>query len=341
MKPPHDNPSDDPSDMAAAWFAYLLSGAATENDRRRFEQWKNAHPDHERQYRSVQQIWDASLYVPQDELRAGLNMREPRSSVQDDETASAFGRELFTRRRFGIALAGACAASVTGGVVVHRLWSASPLQTIPIAVRRGERRQVALPDGSVLDVNTDTRAYAHMYADKHVVELLEGEIYFAVRRDPTRRFIVDAGHSRVAVTGTRFNVRRDSRQVQVSVESGSVDVSSGAWWRRRSRTLAGGQGMAVSAQQVLSDVHEVELSRILAWQRGKIVFENTPLALAVAEINRYLDHPARLDAPALREYRIAGIFSVEDPQALIDTLPEFAPVRIIRLSDGRSRIVPI
>ncbi|MFA5488857.1 MAG: FecR domain-containing protein [Candidimonas sp.] len=324
------DPCDDPRDDAAAWFAHLLSGKPTPEDRRRFERWKNAHPEHELQFRNMQRIWQASRYLPRDELRAALNMREP--------VARKAG---MTRRRFGIALAGACTASLAGGIAVHRLWLDSPLQTIPIVSARGERRQVALPDGSMLDVNTDTRAMARMYAEKHVVELLEGEIFFAVQRDPARKFIVEAGHGRIDVTGTRFNVRRDGQQVHVSVESGAVDVSSGAWWRRRSRTVVRGRGVIASAGQALSEVHKVELGRVLAWQRGKIVFENTPLEQAIAEINRYLAQPARLDAPALRGYRIAGIVSIEDPQALIDTLPEFAPVRVIRLPDGRSRIVPI
>ncbi|WP_143277003.1 FecR family protein [Bordetella genomosp. 12] len=329
MRPPNDtSTSDDPRDLAAAWFAHLQSGDATPADRRAFEQWRAAHPEHARQYRNVQQIWEGTLAIPEHELRAILSQRP-----------AAVSRPNRVRRRLAWGLAGGLTFALTGAVALNGGWLQTPLQTLQIATRRGERRQVALPDGSVLDVNTGTRAVVRMYRDKRVVELLEGEIFFAVQRDAGRPFLVDAGASRVMVTGTRFNVRYDNDAMRVSVESGSVEVSSGPWWNRRTRALAKGQGVHTAPGQALSAVEPVDLQAMLAWQRGKIVFENTPLAQAVAEINRYLKRPARLEAPALGNHRIAGIFSVNDPQSLIDMLPEIAPVRVFHLPDGEISIV--
>ncbi|TFL11517.1 FecR family protein [Pusillimonas caeni] len=329
MKPPNaSSNSGDPRDLAASWFAHLHSGDATQEDRRVFEQWRNAHPENDRQYRNVQQFWDATLQVPENELREILARRE-----------AAAPRAHLARRRFGLGLAGVCSAALVGGVALQGGWLASPLQTIQIASPRGERRQMVLPDGSVLDINTGTRAVARLYEGKRRVELLEGEIFFTVQRDERRPFVVDAGESQIVVTGTRFNVRYDALAAQVSVESGSVEVSKGPWWNRHTRSLAKGQGVDVLQEQGLGEVRHRDIETILAWQRGKIVFEDMPLAHAVAEINRYLEQPARLDAPALRQHRIAGIFSVDDPQALIDMLPEFAPVRVYRLQDGQARIV--
>lgn len=329
MKPEIDtSTSDDPRDLAASWFARLHSGDATEEDQRLFEQWRNAHPENDQQYRNVQQIWDATLQIPETELREVLARRTTPASLPDQ-----------TRRRLAWGLAGACSAALAGGVALNSGWFASPLQTIRIASRRGERRQMTLPDGSILDINTGTRAVARLYEGERVVELLEGEIFFSVQHDKERPFIVDAGSNRVVVTGTRFNVRYEAQAARVSVESGSVDVFSGPWWNRQSRTLAKGQGVEMAHGQEPGDIEQLDLSAVLAWQRGKIVFENTPLSQAVAEINRYLDQPARLEAPALRDHRIAGIFSVDDPQALIHMLPEFAPVRVYRLPDGQTRIV--
>ncbi|QEI07565.1 DUF4880 domain-containing protein [Pigmentiphaga aceris] len=341
MKPPIDSSTaSEPGDLAASWFAYLHSGEATDEGRRMFEQWRQAHPEHDRQYRSVQQIWEATLAIPEAELRSVLAQREP--AVLPTRVSTAAPTAVPTnsgRRRLVWGLAGACSAALVGGIALQGGWLASPQHTIQIATPRGKRQQVTLPDGSILDVNTGTRAVARMYADKRVIELQEGEIFFAVRHDAQQPFIVDAGASRVVVTGTRFNVRHDADAARISVESGSVVVSSGPWWQRQSRALTKGQGVDVSADQTLGEVRPHDLHSLLAWQRGKVVFENTPLAQAVAEINRYLDQPARLDAPALRDHRIAGIFSVDDPEALIDMLPEFVPVRVYRLLDGQIRIV--
>jgi transmembrane sensor len=46
-----------------------------------------------------------------------------------------------------------------------------------------------------------------------------------------------------------------------------------------------------------------------------------------------------LDAPSLTQHRIAGVFSIDDPQAMMDALPAIAPVRVVHLPDGRLHIV--
>lgn len=329
MKPPNAPAhADDPRDLAAAWFAHLHGGHASAQDRHAFEQWYQAHPEHARQYRHVQHIWEATLQVPEAELRALL--------ARADRPAS---RPSLARRRFGLGLTGVCCAALVGGVALQQGWLAQPQQVVDITAPRGERRQVTLPDGSVLEVNTGTRAQARWFSHRREITLTEGEIFFAVQPDAHRPFIVHAGASRVVVTGTRFNVRHDAERVQVSVESGAVEVSGGPWWHREVQQLTANQGVEVRTGETPGAVRPVELGSLLAWRRGKIVFENTPLAQAVDEINRYLPEPARLDAPSLRGHRVAGIFSVDEPQALIDMLPEFAPVTVYRLANGQFRIV--
>lgn len=326
--PPHASSSEDPRDLAASWFAHLHSGEATPADWRAFEQWRQAHPENARQYANMQRIWDATLHVPHHELRDILARSD-----------APLRRPDLARRRFGLGLAGVGSAALVGGVALKSGWFASPLYTIQIASQRGEQRQIRLPDNSTLDINTGTRAVARLYADKRHVELLEGEIFFAVQHDPERPFVVDSGASRVVVTGTQFNVRYDAGLARVSVHSGSVAVSSGAWWNRQTRSLVRNQGIDVAEGQALGHVQPRDLDATLAWQRGQIVFDGTPLVQAVAEINRYLERPVLIEATSVRGHRIGGVFSVKDPQTFIDLLPRFAPVHVYRQPDGQTRIV--
>ncbi|KAG1245041.1 hypothetical protein G6F65_021459 [Rhizopus arrhizus] len=109
-----------------------------------------------------------------------------------------------------------------------------------VSTERGERRQMTLPDGSVLEINGGTRAQGKLYAGRRDVELESGEINFTVSADPARPFIVDAGSGVVRVTGTVFDVRRDADQVAVLVESGTVQVSGGHWWNLGRAVLRAG-----------------------------------------------------------------------------------------------------
>src|SRR5690606_27625801 len=121
------------------------------------------------------------------------------------------------------------------------LWLDRPVFTNTYGSDLGERRQISLPDGSLLDLNTGSRVAVSLHRHRRIVTLEAGEVLFTVAADADRPFLVEAGHAHVRVTGTQFNVRRDPGQVTVAVTEGSVQVSSGAWWRRDRTRLAAGQ----------------------------------------------------------------------------------------------------
>ncbi|WP_193075194.1 FecR family protein [Pseudomonas sp. FME51] len=326
----HSNASDNldqPRD-AAHWFARMQSGEATEEDRRAFEAWRAADPENDRQYRNLDHFWEATRAVPERRLRGMM-----------EEAPQPVPQPRLSRRQFGLGLAAACSLVAVTYVVGTSGVFNQPLESIELATTKGERRQIALPDGSTLDLNTNTLAVVRFYQDQRRIDLQQGEIFIAVRPDADRPFVVDAGMGQATVTGTRFNVRRDADAVGISVESGSVRVRSGPWWNRRERALTAGQRVVAHADQPLGDVSDADVSAIAAWQRGRVIFNNEPLAHVINEMNRYLARPAQLEAAHLGQYHISGVFSVDDPEAMIDALPAIAPVRVVHLPDGQARIL--
>lgn len=316
---------NDPRDAAAFWFARARSGSMTEAERRAFEAWRRSSPRHEREYAKVQGIWNATTVIPPERLRALA--REPGS------------RRFASRRNFGIGLGLACSAAVVGGYALPWLLEGQLSYSGMLSTRRGERRQVALPDNSILQLNTATQARVMYYEHSRKVELLAGEITFSVAADAARPFYVDADKTSVRVTGTRFNVRRDGDDVRVAVDSGVVEVSSGHWWSRRTARLTAGQGVD-AADGDLAAIRPVNIVALLAWQQGQIVFENTPLKQVVQEMNRYSPSAILLSDSRLGQIRIAGVFSIDNPQSFLDLLPEIAPVRILVRPNGGSIITP-
>lgn len=329
MTPDDQNASDALRQRAVHWFTRMQSGDATQAERAACNAWRQQDPSHERMYRSIDFLWDASRQLPQDAVRAILNT---------PDTPQRTSR--VTRRQFGLGLLGACSLAGVAAVTVLPAWRRGAEQyRTTLATRPSQRGQTTLPDGSTLSLNVNTRLEVALYAGQRHIALLAGEAFFDVAHDPQRPFIVQAGHATVEVTGTRFQVRRDPDRVSVGVESGSVNVTSGAWWRQEHRQLRAGQGVAVQHHAPVGDVVAVRIENVAAWRDGKIVFDNTPLETVVAEMNRYLPQAAALDAPQLRDYRIAGVFNIDEPQAMMEALPAIAPVRLQRLTDGRIRVL--
>lgn len=326
MTRPH-SPDDleHPSD-AAHWFARLQSGEASAEDRQAFAAWLQVSPENQRRYRELEFLWRATQAVPDERLRTLLP--PPAGRVASP-----------TRRRLTLGLTAVGVLSISAAALHQSGWLNPVQETVELIAAQGERRQVTLPDGSVVDLNTNTIAQARLFADRREIELLQGEAFFDVQHDSTRPFIVQAGLGTITVTGTRFNVRRSTDSVHVSVQSGSVKVQSGQWWRRQERRLGAQQQVLLRQGVEPGVVQSADVERLTAWQRGKIIFRNTSLEQVVQEMTPYLQQALHLDAPALRQHRISGIFDIDQPETVLKALPAIAPIRLQTDSSGAIHIV--
>jgi transmembrane sensor len=118
----------------------------------------------------------------------------------------------------------------------------------------------------------------------------------------------------VRVLGTEFNVERNADNTRVSVTGGTVSVSEAKAARGlhpESVKLSKNQKVSVSSAGI-SAVNATSAEQALDWTRGVLVFDQTPLAEALEELNRYLKVPAQAD-PSVREQALSGTFELSDP----------------------------
>lgn len=320
---------NDPRDAAAAWFARVRSGRMGDADRREFDAWLQADPEHRKEYALLEQLWDSTGQAGHERLRALAGV-PPESSGR----SSGRGR----RALLGWALAGAGALAV-GGFGIGMRWQSPANFEQVLTSAHGQRRTVLLPDRSSIDMNTDSRAVVRFYPDRREVDLEVGEASFSVSADASRPFIVHAGRAIVQVTGTRFNVRRRDDATEVAVAAGSVEVRAGGWafWRRE--TLGPGEGLLAS-RDGLTPAAAVDVASVTAWREGRLVFNNTPLPVAVAELNRYAPFVIRLEGARLAQVRVSGTLNVDSPGSLLELLPRIAPVRVRTDAEGVQVLTP-
>lgn len=360
---------DDPHDAAAHWFTRERAGAMTPDERQVFEAWR-AQPRHEQAYREMLRVWEVAEATPDavfEEIlqknpkagdaaarHGGTTARRNNAAVRQREGPFPRGKvAMAPRNELGAAsevshgrrgllwgLGAASTAALAVAFVASPRWFGGAGFTQRYASRLGERQTVELPDGSTLALNTDTAIEVQFGESERRVLLERGEAFFSVAADSSRPFLVDAALATVKVTGTRFNVRRDSGALAVSVESGSVEVSGGRWWKPDVRRLGPGQGVRVAQGAGRMEVSSVDVAAVSAWRQGKAVFDAAPLEAIVAELNRYRARPIMLRNPALAQLRIAGVFSIDEPNAFLDILPTLAPVAVRRSPDGSVEIVP-
>jgi transmembrane sensor len=93
-----------------------------------------------------------------------------------------------------------------------------------IQTERGERREVALADGSVVHVDPETRLHVEYEARWRRVKLERGRALFRVAKDPNRPFLVQVRDTTVRAVGTAFAVEQHPQSVIVTVAEGKVAV---------------------------------------------------------------------------------------------------------------------
>ena len=107
------------------------------------------------------------------------------------------------------------------------LWWPTPVRAPTVeyfAATAMAPREIALRDGSVMNVNRESDVAVQLTAAERRVTLARGEAHFAVAHDTARPFIVTAGGVKVRAVGTAFSVRLGDAGVEVLVTEGKVQV---------------------------------------------------------------------------------------------------------------------
>lgn len=201
------------------------------------------------------------------------------------------------------------------------------------ATEVGTLRRVELPDGSVIQLNTDSAVEVRFTPGERRVRLVRGEAHFTVSKNRARPFIVGAAGVDVRVVGTVFNVRLRAESVDVLVTEGKVQVGAAvdatvkvAPTTVAQSELTAGQKVSVvlpasatvAAPATLVPAEEVR--QALAWQTRRLDFDAVPLADIVAEINRYNRHKLIVADPRLETRRFGGTFPAGDYVTLVRML---------------------
>lgn len=333
---------------AAHWLSVLSDENCTEAERRQFFAWLRASGQHVDEFLRLSRLTGK---MNQRELWPDANMAEliaaAKASGEGNVTALEFQPEVVSTPperksvRWPIAATIAC-VFVLAGLIAGRSqieqWFAPEYVT---AV--GEQRSITLEDGSVVELNSQSRLKAHFKADLRAIELLDGEAIFRVSKDPHRPFRVRTGATDIVAVGTAFNVKASDSRTVVTVLEGRVRVNQRDVAERSAAAtdkaisefeLAVGDQLIVAKSQPAIRVSLRDTEKVTSWTERRLIFEDTPLSAAVAEFARYSSHAIRIEDPAVAERKINGVFDATDPASLAEFLRGDETLNVRNEADG-------
>ncbi|MCX6933001.1 MAG: FecR domain-containing protein, partial [Verrucomicrobia bacterium] len=210
--PPADHSSsDDAIETAAAeWLVERDAGFAP-GRASAFAAWCAADPRHEAAVLRTEYALDLIGEMPA--------IRAPLAARLAEETKIV--RPAFFRVPGWSA---GLAAALTLAAVVWWTFPSPAPATQHYATAPTRQQQVALVDGSVINLNVSPDVQLALPPAARRVTLTAGEAHFAVAHDTARPFIVSAGGVSVRAVGPAFRVRLGEHGVEVLVTEGKVEV---------------------------------------------------------------------------------------------------------------------
>jgi transmembrane sensor len=305
--------NNDIDEQAVAWFVRLRADNVTSEEKTSFLRWLNQSEVHRDTFSEISKLWgDADL------LQAlGEAAQKHRITPQKKIISSKFNLPL--------AMA-ACLALV---MLFHG--ELAILMQGDYSTRVGERKTVYFDDGSTAMLNTDSAIAVSMDGPQRRVELLKGEVYFEVKPDPNRPFIVQADHSTTRVLGTRFFVHEKSGSDEVKVASGRVEVTDR---RTLKQPLILHDREAVSVDAAgLGETRLLNSALSTSWVNGFLVFENAPLESVIRQISRYRAGMVVYKDNTLRELKINGRINLRESDDMLRVLGKNLSVKMTYLTD--------
>ena len=302
--------------QAINWLLRLRNNAGNPTLQQQCEVWRAAHHEHERAWQRVQSL--------QQELSANLHaIPGAQVALQTLENSSQrLDRRQALKLLSGVMLMGT-AAWLGKDLVSWQQWTAD------FATATGEQHGFQLPDGTRLELNTDSAADLDFSAQRRLIRLARGEIMITCGADANaphaRPLMVQSSHGQFEGIDARFVVRLEGNCTRLSVTAGHVAIHAPSTANGLPGMVQAGQSYLIShSQAVPAPALDMDVG---AWSEGLIVTRNMRLGDFLQEVARY--RPGYLAcAKEIADLRLSGVFRLQDTDKLLAVLPHTLPVRL-------------
>lgn len=340
---------------AATWLLRKESAEWSTADEAALEDWLKASASHRVAYIRLKSVWreagrlkavSASFPAGRVPARGEITAtpffalkRRPAAAtiaaVPSDAIESHQGQSNASRGsrlgklRYGIA---ASILFFAIGAGVYFIGNDDPFYRTPI----GGLATIPMQDGSKITLNTDTAMTVQITEQERRVNLVQGEAFFDVAKDPNKPFVVYANDRRVIAVGTKFSVRVAPTGVKVVVTEGLVRLEEGASllkpFHRSAADKSATGGAPLLAPGAVADVKNrqvvirqqspEDVEQALSWRTGYVVLRKATLTEAVAEFNRYNHRQLVIDDPALSDIKVGGNFRTDNLDGFVRLLEQ-------------------
>lgn len=307
---------------AARWFTRMQKAEPDHPDRSRFEAWLLSNPAHASEYEAFAETWeDFDSTSRLQSLAKALEIK--RAQLDKSKTKTLRNSLIGIFMVFGASLLG------------YKSWISQPVYELAINTEIGGIKRHQLADGSSLTLNADSDIGVTYYRNKRVITLSKGEVVFNVTPDAERPFIVESGHTRITVLGTRFVVNKLNKLVRVSVDHGRVKVESrldDQHMHPEALILGNGEVAEIEPDKAPERVQR-NAQDAFSFQTGSLTFQQSTIDEIAETLSRHRQ-PRIVSMVPDKAAHVTAVVQVTDVENFLINLPRIAPVNVQKSSQA-------
>jgi transmembrane sensor len=272
----------------------VLSGEASDAERRSVERWRRECAEHERSFQESLHTWRlAALHDSQQPIPAPPSVER---IVEAATRRREYATPLTTPSRRGHVWRWTAAAAV--------LLAAAGLGTLALLRTTAPIAQTGPEDSRTITSGDDSRTVR-----------LDGVAFFGVATDTSHPFAVETRAGRAEALGTRFEIRAGADSLRLLVVEGRVGLAAAG---RRVEARAG--ELSRITGEAPSQPEDVDVWQLLDWPQGLLIFQATPLRRALQEVAAQFGTEVVITDSTLARRTVTAWFENETMDEIVATI---------------------
>ncbi len=200
---------------------------------------------------------------------------------------------------------------------------------------RGVKGKIVLEDSTVVWLNSDSRiVYPEHFDNESRVVKFEGEGFFEVKKNSEWPMVVttEKGMS-IKVIGTKFHIRsyNNDENEQATLFTGKIQLAKlvkgkGGIMEKRTFDMIPNEVVVFNKTGVELISQKADTTKKVAWKRGELLFEETPMSEVVKMLERWHGAKIVVKESNVLNYRFTGSFNSESLIQILELIKFTSPI---------------
>lgn len=338
-----DMTENNPFDVDLVLISKYLNHEANTEEITVVDEWINASDDHKSEMEKLKKAWELATAgigiqewdTPKSKEQFLLKVIQTQSNAIKDKETALHTSKILMRRMMRYAALAILLIGISSVLVYHYTSNQDGTVFTQMAVAKGSKSQMTLPDGSKVWINADSRIkYANNFNQDERSIYLEGEAYFEVAKNPHKAFKVHAGGLVVQALGTVFNVKAypDEKVIETTLVEGSVSVELNNKPGQRTILKPNEQvfyykpDIATNQNGNILITKGIETENSTSWINDQLIISGETLESLAVKLGRKYDVNFHFTDTALSKLRFTGVLKNETIEQILEVLKLSSPV---------------